>query len=404
MRIARKELLLIAGLMAAMAVAFSDQVIDLSTATSGAWGARHIAFLPGLAFMAVVLLVYVQTKRQEVEVLAAEVADEARQAQERASELERLVAFWKALTQSLDLDAVRETVAEHLPDIARSAETWLVTGEGGTWMGMFGPATVRTSRGETAVTGFALDVLAQPDAAATSEGIECDGQVCFPLIAAGATLGALGVPASDVSASVMRRQVIGAAAALIAVAVRSANLLRDLRENTLRDSLTGCSTRVYALEMATAELKRAGRSQLPISLLMMDIDHFKLVNDRYGHLCGDAVLAAVGATIRTTFRSSDVKCRYGGEEFLVLLPDTPTDGAVRAAELMRTALADLEIPWHGQTIRVTSSFGVATARAGEFVPTPLIARADAALYLAKREGRNCVRVEDDAPAARAAAN
>ena len=176
MRITRKEILLIVGLMASIAVAFSDQIIDLSSAPPGVVGIRHIAFLPGLAFMAIVLLVYVQTKRQEVEVLAAKVAEEARESQERASELERLVAFWKALTQSLDIGAVRDTVAEHLPDIARSAETWLVTGEGGTWAGMFGPATVRTASGETGVTDFALDVLAQPDASATPEGLERDGQ------------------------------------------------------------------------------------------------------------------------------------------------------------------------------------------------------------------------------------
>ena len=127
---------------------------------------------------------------------------------------------------------------------------------------------------------------------------------------------------------------------------------------------------------------------------MIDIDHFKSINDRHGHLCGDAVLAAVGTTIRTKLRASDVKCRYGGDEFLILLPDTPTEGAVRAAESVREALADLEIPWHGQTIHVTSSFGVTTAHPGECIPTPLIARADAALYFAKHEGRNCVRVED----------
>jgi len=403
MRIGRKELLLIVGLVAAIAVAFSDQLSGLPEAWRTGEGANRIGFLPGLAFMAIVLLVYVQTKRQEVEVLAAAVAEEARLSQERAHELERLVALWKALTQSLDIDAVRDTVAQHLPDIARCADAWIVTGEGGTWTRMLGPVAVQTPRGEVEITDLALLVLGLPGVAETPEGVEYEGQLCFPLVAAGATLGALGIPVSAAALDVLRRQVVGAAAALVGVSVRSANLLRDVRENSLRDSLTGCATRAYAMEMAMAELKRARRSRSPVSLLMIDVDHFKSVNDQYGHLCGDAVLAAIGARLRATLRSSDLKCRYGGEEFLALLPDTSREGALRAAEMVRKALAELEVPWHGQTIRITTSFGVATARTNELDPTPIIARADAALYCAKHDGRNCVRVEDDAPAANASA-
>ncbi len=403
MRIGRKELLLIIGLVAAIAVAFSDQLSGLPEAWRTGEGASRIGFLPGLAFMAIVLLVYVQTKRQEVEVLAAAVAEEARLSQERARELERLVALWKALTQSLDIDAVRDTVAQHLPDIARSPDAWIVTGEGGTWARMLGPAAVHTSRGEADITDLALGALGLPGISETPEGVEHEGQLCFPLVAAGATLGALGVPVSEASLEVLRRQVVGAAAALVGVSVRSANLLRDVRENSLRDSLTGCSTRAYAMEMASAELKRARRSRAPVSLLMIDVDHFKSVNDQHGHLCGDAVLAAIGTRLRATLRSSDLKCRYGGEEFLAVLPDTSREGAVRAAEMVRRAFAELEIPWHGQTIRITTSLGVATSKVNELDPTPIIARADAALYCAKHDGRNCVRVEDDALAAKASA-
>ena len=361
MRIGRKELLLIVGLVAAIAVAFSDQLSGLPEAWRTGEGASRIGFLPGLAFMAIVLLVYVQTKRQEVEVLAAAVAEEARLSQERARELERLVALWKALTQSLDIDAVRDTVAQHLPDIARSPDAWIVTGEGGTWARMLGPAAVHTPRGEADITDLALGALGLPGISETPEGVEYEGQLCFPLVAAGATLGALGVPVSEASLEVLRRQVVGAAAALVGVSVRSANLLRDVRENSLRDSLTGCSTRAYAMEMASAELKRARRSRAPVSLLMIDVDHFKSVNDQHGHLCGDAVLAAIGTRLRATLRSSDLKCRYGGEEFLAVLPDTSREGAIRAAEMVRRAFAELEIPWHGQTIRITTSLGVATS-------------------------------------------
>jgi diguanylate cyclase (GGDEF)-like protein len=159
--------------------------------------------------------------------------------------------------------------------------------------------------------------------------------------------------------------------------------------------------RAHALEMVAAELMRARRSHLPVSLIMFDLDRFKAINDRHGHLCGDAVLAEVGARMRASLRSSDLKCRYGGEEFLVLLPETPVEGAHRAADTLRQDLAELEIQWNGKVIRVTSSFGVACARSNEVDPTPLIARADEALYRAKREGRNCVRVAEDPPVAAA---
>ena len=125
---------------------------------------------------------------------------------------------------------------------------------------------------------------------------------------------------------------------------------------------------------------------------MFVIDHFKDVNDRYGHLCGDTVLAAVGARMRDALRGSDFRCRYGGEEFLVLLPETPIEGAKRVADTIRRDLAELKIAWKDQTVTLTASFGIAAALNSEVDAHALIARADAALYRAKDQGRNCVRL------------
>jgi diguanylate cyclase (GGDEF)-like protein len=397
MRIGRTELLLVFGLGLAVAVGLTGQMSVLPTPAPASEGATGPGLLSGLALMAASLLLYVQSKRRELEVRAAAVAEEVRQLQERARELERLVAFWKALTQSLDIDAVGDTAAHHLPDIARSPDVWVVTGEGGTWKRMLGPAAVRTTRGERDITDLALGALGQAGSETTLDGIEYEGQACFPLVAAGATLGALGVPSSETSMTAARRQVVSAAAALVAVSVRSVNLLREVRENSLRDSLTGCVTRAHGLEVVTTELKRARRSRRPVSLLMIDVDHFKPVNDDYGHLCGDAVLAAVGARMLSAFRTSDLKCRLGGDEFLVLLPETSLEGAHHAAETVRKAISEVEVLWHGQAIRVTASVGVATALPNELDPTPLIAGADEALYRAKHEGRNCVRVAEITP-------
>jgi len=152
------------------------------------------------------------------------------------------------------------------------------------------------------------------------------------------------------------------------------------------------------MEVVAAEMMRARRSHLPLSMIMFDIDRFKTINDRYGHLCGDAVLAEVGARMRASLRSSDLKCRYGGEEFLVLLPETPIDGAMRAAESLRKELAAIVIPWNGGNVRITSSFGVALAGPNELDPTYLIARSDEALYRAKHEGRNRVCLAEETAA------
>ena len=144
--------------------------------------------------------------------------------------------------------------------------------------------------------------------------------------------------------------------------------------------------------MIDTELRRARRSQMPVSLIMFDLDHFKEINDRYGHLCGDAVLAAVGARMREVLRGSDLKCRYGGEEFLVLLPETPLEGAKRVADTLRRELADMAVQWKDETLHVTASFGVTMALPSEIDTQALIGRADVALYRAKDQGRNCVRL------------
>jgi diguanylate cyclase (GGDEF)-like protein len=141
-----------------------------------------------------------------------------------------------------------------------------------------------------------------------------------------------------------------------------------------------------------AELRRARRSQTPVSVIMFDLDHFKDLNDRHGHLCGDAVLNAVGKRMREVVRGSDLKCRYGGEEFLVVLPETPLHGARRVAETLRREIAERPIPWSGDGLTVTASFGLAQTMPGEVNVEAVLARADQALYRAKDDGRNCVRI------------
>jgi len=169
-------------------------------------------------------------------------------------------------------------------------------------------------------------------------------------------------------------------------------------EHSLRDGLTNCFNRGHGLEVLDGELRRARRSRQPLSILMFDIDHFKTINDQLGHLRGDDLLRAVGAQLTRVLRSTDVRIRYGGDEFLVILPDTPLIGAQQVAESVRREIATLAMVTEGKTVPVTVSIGIATAGPAELGATALVERADSALYEAKRAGRDRYSVAG-APAA-----
>jgi two-component system chemotaxis family response regulator WspR len=167
---------------------------------------------------------------------------------------------------------------------------------------------------------------------------------------------------------------------------------RELERLTNVDGLTGLSNRRYFNEYVEAEWKRGLRSQTPLSVLMIDVDHFKLYNDTYGHLAGDEVLRKVASAIRQSFqRSTDLAARYGGEEFVVILPETPFPEILRLGERLCRAVEALAIVHGASTTgkHVTISVGGATTvpqRGASFVP--LVDAADKALYDAKHSGRN----------------
>src|SRR5207248_10170031 len=144
--------------------------------------------------------------------------------------------------------------------------------------------------------------------------------------------------------------------------------------------------RGYALDALDAELHRSRRTGAPLSILMFDVDHFKTVNDRFGHLRGDDLLSAVGKQLANSLRTSDIRCRYGGDEFLVILPETPALGAQRVAEVLRQDIAKLTVGTNASPMAVTISIGIAAASAGELDSKAFIHRADEALYRAKSAG------------------
>jgi diguanylate cyclase len=168
------------------------------------------------------------------------------------------------------------------------------------------------------------------------------------------------------------------------------HLQEQLREQAHRDPLTGQYNRRYLDTTLQREMFRAAREQLPITLLMVDIDHFKAINDSHGHPVGDEVLRQIGLILATHARSHDVVCRYGGEEFLLMLPQLPSTLALQRAEQLRRAAKTHVFSTEAGDIRVTLSVGVATYPDNGQTVDELLRSADHALYQAKREGRNRV--------------
>ncbi|MGE5490111.1 MAG: diguanylate cyclase [Actinomycetota bacterium] len=166
-----------------------------------------------------------------------------------------------------------------------------------------------------------------------------------------------------------------------------------LQEQAIRDSLTGLFNRRYLDETLEREVARSRREGSPLSLILMDIDHFKRINDTYGHQAGDLALKAVADLLLSDVRAEDVVCRYGGEEFLILLPGMPMSSAVERAEEWCRLIAGASLRHDDIELRLTASFGVAAYPEHARVPDQLTQCADRALYQAKREGRNRVAVQ-----------
>ena len=173
---------------------------------------------------------------------------------------------------------------------------------------------------------------------------------------------------------------------------------RVLNEVSSRDTLTGLFNRGYVIEKLDSEINRSVRHGSPMAVLMIDLDHFKNINDTYGHNVGDQVLQWVGKTLRESCRVYDVPGRYGGEEFCVVLPETRTGNTTVVAERIRSRFESTELNIGDAMLRVTASFGIAgldsVSADGALSPAALLDRADRALYCAKNRGRNRVELWD----------
>lgn len=185
---------------------------------------------------------------------------------------------------------------------------------------------------------------------------------------------------------------------IIAIALQRHGHEKQLFRLATQDGLTELNNRRQFIELADREIERCRRTQGPLTVMMMDLDHFKQINDRYGHAVGDRVIRRFADQCRETLRASDLCGRLGGEEFAALLPDTALADALQVAERLRTAVADTRLAIEGGALSFTVSIGLAQWRPGEHEIDEVLSRADKQLYQAKHEGRNRIAACDAAAA------
>ncbi|MFM9862968.1 MAG: diguanylate cyclase [Micropepsaceae bacterium] len=227
-----------------------------------------------------------------------------------------------------------------------------------------------------------------------------DDYCCIPILAHGETVGLLhlemkpreGIAAEARKAMFAEQRRLGLAGVEhISLAIANVKLRDQLRDQSIRDVLTGLFNRRYLLETARREFQRAARNGQPVSVISIDVDHFKKFNDNHGHDAGDTVLRAVGEAMTATFRGEDVACRFGGEEFVALLPGASLHDAKARAEDLRTKIEAITVRYgDGNLPRITISAGVASFPDFGNGVMEVLKVADAALYVAKNNGRNRV--------------
>jgi diguanylate cyclase (GGDEF)-like protein len=411
----RHDVRLVLGLLLSVVFVFGRPLHWLSEAAHDAELRFHLDLLPGLVVLLLMLGYHEYRKRRPVlasvhpaspaanatdlpaatqaarpdelqQLVAFGRAVEAAQARARADELQRLVSFGRALGQAVEPAALKQVLWRYLPVFARDRAFWVLTQRDQHWDEHLQDFRI-AGRSNEELERIAQEALGRTGTETDAPGILVNDNVCFALVVGDVPVGVLGVQNTP-PISADERRALGAVVPIVAIAIRNVQLLVETREYSLRDRLTGCFSRAHGIDSLKQELLRARRTNHPLSLVMFDVDHFKSINDKYGHVVGDSMLEAVGKALGRVLRVSDLKCRYGGDEFFVVLPETPLSGAVQAAESLLREVSHLRVTSGDGVVGATISVGVVSAHLAEIDPEALIARADDALYQAKRAGRN----------------
>lgn len=391
----RHDSALAVGLIMGTAIAFQQPLRFVLNVAGTIERRYNLDLLPALVVLSVVFMFHQYRKRQESRAAALASETAARVERARAAELEQLVAFGRSLANALDYRQIEQVVWRQLPEFVRESRLSLIVKERTGWNALI-QDTGGAPDNSAALERVALLAASKLGAPSTQEivPVSVDGFLCFPVFANHNVAAIALVRDRPSMRDVRRHRSFAPVLAFVGIALRNVQLLAESKDNSLRDSLTRWFNRAHGMEALEVELRRAYRAGAPLAVVMFDIDHFKEINDRYGHLHGDAVLAAVTRNIDAVLRVSDIKCRYGGDEFLVILPDTPPAGARLVAEHIRQAVASVDVVGGPEDVAVTCSLGLAVARIGELEAKRLISRADAALYKSKHGGRNQIAVDE----------
>ncbi|WP_161794805.1 GGDEF domain-containing protein [Desulfonatronum thioautotrophicum] len=249
------------------------------------------------------------------------------------------------------------------------------------------------------IDNYHVNFMSKMDGAGELQEVTKEAVLVLPLRFGGKSFGCISIASEKISRLGRDRlQTILAAVNHLALALRNALLFREMRTRADRDALTRLPNRHFFDERMVQELKRHQRYRIPMALMIMDLDHFKRVNDTYGHQAGDMVLQEIGRLLQEMLRSSDLAARFGGEEFVMLLSHTTEEQAWFLAERLRVAIAKRRFHYKGKFFKVTASIGIASLETGLFArDVDLFEQADAALYRAKAGGRNmvCLAGEQD---------
>lgn len=231
---------------------------------------------------------------------------------------------------------------------------------------------------------------------------EVTESLCVPLMAQGEALGIVSLQlmrgqeqgeASPRSSDEAERRLAAVLAKQVALSLWNLKLRESLRNQSICDPLTGLFNRRYMEESLEREFSRANRHKSSVAIVMVDLDHFKRFNDTFGHQAGDELLRALGGLLQKNTRSQDIACRYGGEEFALVLSDSSLEGAYKRAEILRQQVKQLSVEYDGQTLGAVSvSMGVAVFPDHGTTMADVLRASDQALYSAKREGRDRVSV------------
>ncbi len=337
-------------------------------------------------------------------------------AQDRAKELDALQKATTALLSTLELDALLGQILDAAISAIPATETGLLhlvvpeTGELQVRAAQVGEESrIRTFK-PTAVESYSARAVRQrrpflieDTHLDNSIGVEADfpnmphisSLIVAPLLTEERVYGALALGSSLKAAFTnFDLQLLVSFAATATTALRNAQLHAAVPQQAITDPLTGLYNRRGFTDLADHELLRAHRFHRPLSMILIDIDRFKEINDTYGHLMGDKILGSVSANLRAELRQVDIVARYGGDEFIVLLPETTLKEALPVAERLRNRIESLRFSHNDEMIHTTICLGLAELK-GEDTLKNLIERTDQALYHAKQSGRNQVGVAEN---------